>query len=113
EVKSAVQVKRIHFLFSILTAVVIGAAIRIVGGLLVSALMILPVAAAMRLAGSLKQLMALSLLFAEIAVMAGLVSGYYLRVTRGGTIVVIAIIVLLLTLIKDVFTKKGGAQVHE
>ncbi|HLR24008.1 MAG TPA: metal ABC transporter permease [Pseudogracilibacillus sp.] len=112
-VTSGIHAKRIHFLFIILTALVIAASIRIVGVLLVSALMSLPVAAAMRLAGSFKQLIALSIMFAEIAVIAGLVSGYYLSIPPGGTIVVIAIILLLLTFIKDAFTKKGGAQVHE
>src|SRR5699024_11632758 len=79
-----IHAKRIHFLFIILTALVIAASIRIVGVLLVSALMSLPVAAAMRLAGSFKQLIALSIMFAEIAVIAGLVSGYYLSIPPGG-----------------------------
>src|SRR5699024_2831945 len=48
-VTSGIHAKRIHFLFIILTALVIAASIRIVGVLLVSALMSLPVAAAMRL----------------------------------------------------------------
>src|SRR5699024_1213936 len=58
-VTSGIHAKRIHFLFIILTALVIAASIQIVGVLLVSALMSLPVAAAMRLAGSFKQLIAL------------------------------------------------------
>src|SRR5699024_12348366 len=91
-----IHAERIHFLFIILTALVIVASIRIVGVVLVSALMSLPVEAAMRLAGCFKQLIALSIMFAEIAVIAGLVSGYYLSIPPGGTIVVIAIILLLL-----------------
>src|SRR5699024_3832190 len=47
---SGIHANRIHFLFIILTALVIAASIRIVGVLLVSALMTLPVAAAMRIA---------------------------------------------------------------
>src|SRR5690625_2775637 len=45
---SGIHAKRIHFLFIVLTALVIAASIRIVGVLLVSALMTLPVAAALR-----------------------------------------------------------------
>ena len=95
---SGIHSKRIHFLFIVLTALVIAASIRIVGVLLVSALMTLPVAAAMRLAKSFKQLMFLSILFGEISVVIGLISGYYLSIPPGGTIVIVAIIILLISI---------------
>lgn len=95
---SGIHSKRIHFLFIVLTALVIAASIRIVGVLLVSALMTLPVAAAMQLAKSFKQLIVLSILFGEIAVVIGLISGYYLSIPPGGTIVVTSIIILLLAI---------------
>ena len=84
--------------FIILTALVIAPSIRIVGVLLVSALMTLPVAAAMRLAKGFKQMMGLSILFGEIAVIAGLITGYYLNIPPGGTIVMVAIIILLISI---------------
>ncbi len=59
---SGIHANRIHFLFIILTALVIAASIRIVGVLLVSALMTLPVASAMRIAVSFKQLLFLSII---------------------------------------------------
>ena len=95
---SGIHSKRIHFLFIILTALVIAASIRIVGVLLVSALMTLPVASAMRIAVSFKQLIFFSILFAEIAVIIGLISGYYLSIPPGGTIVMVAIVILLISL---------------
>lgn len=95
---SGIHAQRIHFLFIILTALVIAASIRIVGVLLVSALMTLPVAAAMRIAKSYKQLIFYSILFGEISVVLGLISGYYLSIPPGGTIVVIAIIILLISI---------------
>ncbi|RKQ35494.1 metal ABC transporter permease [Oceanobacillus halophilus] len=95
---SGIHSKRIHLLFIILTALVIAASIRIVGVLLVSALMTLPVAAAMRLAKGFKQMMGLSILFGEIAVIAGLITGYYLNIPPGGTIVMVAIIILLISI---------------
>lgn len=97
-VVSGIHAKRIHFLFIILTALVIAASIRIVGVLLVSALMTLPVASAMRIAISFKQLIVYSIIFAETSVLIGLVSGYYLNIPPGGTIVVTAIIILLIVL---------------
>lgn len=105
---SGIYAKRIHLLFIILTALVIAASIRIVGVLLVSALMTLPVAAAMRIAKSYKQLILYSLLFGEVAVVSGLISGYYLSIPPGGTIVMTAVIILLgsLSYQKLVFQKK-------
>lgn len=105
---SGIHAKRIHLLFIILTALVIAASIRIVGVLLVSALMTLPVAAAMRIAKSYKQLILYSLLFGEVAVVSGLISGYYLSIPPGGTIVMTAVIILLgsLSYQKLVFQKK-------
>lgn len=95
---SGIHAKRIHLLFIVLTALVIAASIRIVGVLLVSALMTLPVAASMRLARGFKQMMFLSIVFGELAVIIGLISGYYLSIPPGGTIVMVSIIILLLSI---------------
>lgn len=95
---SGLHAKRIHLLFIVLTALVIAASIRIVGVLLVSALMTLPVAASMRLAKGFKQMMFLSVIFGELAVMIGLISGYYLSIPPGGTIVMVSIVILLLSI---------------
>jgi zinc transport system permease protein len=95
---SGIHSKPIHLLFIILTALVIAASIRIVGVLLVSSLMTLPVAASMRIAKGFKQMMFLSIVFGEVAVMIGLVSGYYLNIPPGGTIVVTSIIILLISI---------------
>ncbi|SDM16465.1 metal ABC transporter permease [Sediminibacillus halophilus] len=97
-VVSGIHAKRIHFLFILLTALVIAASIRIVGVLLVSALMTLPVAASIRLAKGFKQSIILSVIFGEISVVAGLVSGYYFEIPPGGTIVMTSIIILLAAL---------------
>lgn len=95
---SGIHAKRIHLLFIVLTALVIAASIRIVGVLLVSALMTLPVAASMQLAKGFKQMMFFSIAFGELAVVGGLISGYYLSIPPGGTIVMISILILLLSI---------------
>lgn len=106
-VVSGIHAKRIHFLFILLTALVIAASIRIVGVLLVSALMTLPVASAMRIAISFKQLIIYSIIFAETSVIVGLISGYYLDIPPGGTIVMIAVLILLITIgLKRLAVKK-------
>ncbi|MFZ3576724.1 metal ABC transporter permease [Virgibacillus sp. DJP39] len=95
---SGIHSKAIHLLFIVLTALVIAASIRIVGVLLVSALMTLPVAASMQLSRGFKQTIGLSVIFGELAVILGLFSGYYFSIPPGGTIVLISIIILLISI---------------
>jgi len=110
---SGIHAKRVHFLFIVLTALVIAASIRIVGVLLVSALMTLPVASAMRIAVSFKQLLFFSILFAQISVIVGLVTGYHLNIPPGGTIVVTAIILLLISLMIKQLKRKRVKEVEQ
>ncbi|WP_033828401.1 metal ABC transporter permease [Bacillus andreraoultii] len=85
----------IHFIFIITVALVIAISMRIVGVLLVSSLMTLPVASSIRIAKSFKQTLFYSVVFGEISVIGGLISGFYLNIAPGGTIVVIAAIILV------------------
>ncbi|WP_409297654.1 metal ABC transporter permease [Peribacillus sp. SCS-26] len=91
---SGIPAKTLHFIFIIMVALVIAASMRIVGILLVSSLMTLPVAASIRLANGFKQTILLSILFGETAVVGGLFLSYYLDWAPGGTIVLISIIIL-------------------
>jgi zinc transport system permease protein len=92
---SGVKARWIHFLFIIMVALVIAASMRIVGILLVSSLMTLPVAASIRVATGFKQTIFLSILFGEISVMGGLFLSYYLDLAPGGIIVMIAVLILI------------------
>lgn len=92
---SGLPARRIHFLFMIVTALVIAGSMRIVGILLVSSLMTLPVAAAMRVAKSFKGTIALSVVFGEFSVLTGLFAAFHLNLAPGGTIVVTSIVLLL------------------
>ena len=96
---SGLPAKWVHFLFMIVVALVIAAGMRIVGILLVSSLITLPVAAAMRMAKGFKQAIIYSIVFGELAVVIGLVSAFYLNLAPGGTIVVTSIVILLIVII--------------
>lgn len=87
----------IHIIFIVLVALVISASMRIVGILLVSAMMTLPVAAAIRITSSFKQLIFVSILFGELSVISGLFLGFHLDISPGGTIVLVALVILALT----------------
>ena len=74
---------------------------RIVGVLLVSSLMTLPVAAAIRLANGFKQTILYSIIFGEMSVFGGLMISYYLDLAPGGTIVMISVIILILSILSE------------
>lgn len=95
---SGINSRYIQMVFMIIVALVIGASMRIVGILLVSSLMTIPVAAAIQLAKSFKSAMIYSIIFGELAVLIGLVSAYYLDIAPGGTIVITSIVILLVVL---------------
>ncbi|TWI57779.1 metal ABC transporter permease [Halalkalibacter nanhaiisediminis] len=107
-VVSGINRKVIHFIFIVMVALVIAASMRIVGILLVSSLMTLPVAAAMRLAKGFKQMFLYSIIFGEIAVIGGLVSSYHLDLAPGGMIVMIAVLILVMT----IYTQKIWLKVR-
>src|SRR3954447_2499326 len=93
---SGIPAKALHLIFIIMVALVIASSMRIVGILLVSALMTLPVAAAIRLSNGFKQTIVYSILFGETSVLGGLIISYYLDLAPGGTIVIIAVFILII-----------------
>jgi len=103
---SGLPVKGLHLLFMIMVALVIASSMRIVGVLLVSSLMTLPVAAAIRIANGFKQTIIYSIIFGETSVLGGLIISYYLDLAPGGTIVIISIIILMVTIFVKKWTLK-------
>jgi len=83
-------------LVSMLAALTIGISMRIVGVLLIAALMVLPVIAAQRVAWSLRSTIGLSMLVGLASVLAGLTTSYYANLPPGGTIVLVATALFLL-----------------
>lgn len=95
---SGVAYRWINLWFMMLVALTIAASMRIVGVLLISALITLPVAASLQIAASFRQVMLLAILFAETAVLVGLYAAYQLDWASGGTIVLAAVLILLVVL---------------
>jgi zinc transport system permease protein len=92
---------------SMLAALTIGVSMRIVGILLIAALMVLPVIAAQRVAWSLRSTMGVSILFGLLSVLVGLTVSYYADLPPGGTIVLTATGVFLVTPIVSLL-RDGG-----
>ncbi|WIF95991.1 metal ABC transporter permease [Caminicella sporogenes] len=95
---AGVPVNYINLLFIVLVASTITLSMRIVGILLVSSLMIIPVATSLQIAKSFKYVIFYSIVFAEISVISGIIISFYLELASGGTIVIISVLILLLVL---------------
>lgn len=96
---AGIPVGIINFIFTILTAVTVSVAARTVGALIVSSLMVVPVACAMQFGKSYKQTVLYSACFAVFFMIIGLFVAYYARLKPGGTIVLIGVTCLILILL--------------
>lgn len=94
-----IPVKTINFIFTLLTAVTVSISARTVGALVVSSLMVLPVACALQIAKSYRQTFIYSIVFSEFSTISGLFISYYADLKPGGTIVIINVIILICLLI--------------
>ncbi|WRS27250.1 metal ABC transporter permease [Oscillospiraceae bacterium MB08-C2-2] len=93
---AGVPVKLVNFIFTILTAVTVSVAARTVGVLIVSSMMVIPVACAMQVAGSFKTTVWASAGFGVLFTMIGLTVSYYGQLRPGATIVLVGVAGLLL-----------------
>ena len=93
--------KFIHILFMLVVALVISASMRVVGILLVSSLITLPVASAMRFSKGYGMLMLLSVVIGEISVILGLIIAFYLDISPGGVIVMLLVIILFCSILMN------------
>lgn len=94
---SGIRVSLLNYTLMALAALAVSLSMRIVGVLLISALMVIPVITAMQLGMSFKRTLALSIVISVLSVIAGLFASYYLSLASGGTIVVVMLIVFGVT----------------
>ena len=96
---AGVKVRLINYVFSILVASAISVSIRIVGVLVLSSMIALPVATALQLGKGFKLTLIFSIVFSVIDIMLGLFISYYLNVAPGGFTALISVAVLVLVLV--------------
>jgi zinc transport system permease protein len=96
-IASGMRVWLLNILVAVVAALTVTVAMRVVGLLLVSALMIVPVAISQQLTHSFGHTMALASLIGVIVCLIGLSITYWHNVSPGATIVVIAILAYLLS----------------
>lgn len=85
---SGVPVKLFNHIFMILIALTVSVAMKVVGALLIGALMIIPVITAMQVVKGFKASIVASIVVACISVFMGLTISYYANLPGGATIVV-------------------------
>lgn len=96
---AGLPVRFLDILFTVLTAVAVVVSVRIVGVLLVSALLIVPAASALQLARSFRRALTLSVVFGLGAVLGGVWLAATYGTATGASIAVVAISLFLLTVV--------------
>ena len=96
---AGVPVKAVNFLFTVLIAVTVSVAARTVGALIVSSMMVVPVACAMQFGTSYRQTLILAVVLDILFMITGLFAAYYLGLKPGGTIVLVGVLVLILVFV--------------
>ena len=96
---SGLPVRALNIMITVLTALIISVSIKIVGALLISALLTIPVACSLLIARGFRQSIIFSVIIAEIAAIAGLLVAGVWSLAPGATIVIILILILIATMI--------------
>ena len=103
---AGVKVRLFGYLFSILTAAAVSVSIRIVGVLVLSSMLTLPVAAALQLSRGFRTTIICSVVFSVIDMMAGLFLAYWLNAAPGGITALVSVAVLLIVMVGRSCIKK-------
>lgn len=96
---AGLPVARLNLLLALLTALTVALSMRIVGLLLVSAMMVIPVGCALQTARTFKSTILQSMAYGVLTVAIGLSGSYYLNLAPGGAIVLTGAGLFLLTLV--------------
>jgi zinc transport system permease protein len=95
---SGIKVEQINALLALLTALTVVLAMKLVGILLVSALLIIPPVTALQVAKSFRLTIILASLFSVFSVFTGILLSFRLNLPSGGVIVLLNIALLMLAL---------------
>ena len=96
---AGVKVDLINYVFAILMAAAVSISIKIVGVLVLSAMIALPVASALQLEKGFRTTLLCSIGFSLLAMIIGLFGSYYLNVAPGGFVSLTSVFILLVVLI--------------
>ncbi|HZK25589.1 MAG TPA: metal ABC transporter permease [Oscillospiraceae bacterium] len=109
---AGIRVDLVNMIFVAATSLTIAMAMRVVGMLLVSSLITVPIAAGLQLGRSFRATVYWSYAIALISVVSGLVLAYYGDLAPGGTIVMCALALFVLAIFYGKMKRSGGKE-HE
>ncbi len=101
---SGIKVARANYVALIVTALSVSLAIKVVGALLVGALMVIPVMTAMNFKKGFYKTKLIAIGVSLVCVIGGLTISYYIGFPSGGTIVIVSLLLFLISFLKDVVT---------
>ncbi|TCS79656.1 metal ABC transporter permease [Pectinatus cerevisiiphilus] len=108
---AGVNIKFINYLFAVIVAATISISIRIVGILVISSLIALPIAAALQLEVGFKKTLLYGVLFSYIDIFSGIIISYWINAAPGGIIAINAVLLLLCVLFyKHKIKHRGSVQ---
>ena len=102
---SGVRVFSINLALAVLTGATITLSMRIVGVLLVGALIVIPVMVSLRIATGLRTAIVVAIAVGILSALPGLTIAYYANISAGGSIVLTAVGLFILTLAASAATK--------
>jgi len=98
---SGLKVKLLNFLLVTIVAVIIALSIRVVGTLLIGALMVIPTISALRYRLGFSKTILLSLLFSISAVLLGMTLSYNYSLPSGATIVLVILVIFIISILTN------------
>ncbi len=104
---AGIRVGFINYLFTVMVGAAISVSIRVMGILVISSVMVVPVATALQFKKGFKISLIISIIVGLLDILLGLVLSYYLNSAPGGTIAVLSVLVLLITIIITNIIKKS------
>ncbi|MGW0117016.1 metal ABC transporter permease [Streptomyces sp. NPDC003327] len=111
---TGLPVRLLNLLIAVTAAVTVTVAMRVVGLLLVSALMVVPVAAAQQLSRSFRTTFALAVVIGTGVTLSGTITSYYQDVPPGATIVLLAIgVFVVLTVLAAPLARRRARAAEE
>lgn len=96
---SGIRVVFLNYLLVTIVAIIIALSIRVIGTLLIGALMVIPTVAALQYRVGFLKTSLLSLLFAILSVLSGITLSYYFSLPSGATIVMCILSIFVVSLI--------------
>src|SRR5205085_1342763 len=95
---SGIPTRFINIVLIVLAALTVALSIPIIGILLISALIVIPVVSALQLKKSFLHTIFYAEVFSILSIIAGIIASFYLNIPAGGTIVLLTLAIFIITL---------------